>query len=77
MTDKNTNADSFANNVANSVENHLEQLAKNKTDKTAKIENDEFSDSELANLVNPARLKALLDESDAFLNGMQDLIDDE
>lgn len=70
-------ANSIANTVADCVESHLEQLAQNKKDKTAQIENDEFSDTELASLVNPKRLQALLDDSDAFLTNMQNMMDDE
>ena len=53
----------------------LEDLtAEGKT--TTLIENQSFTDAELARLVNPKRLQALLEQSDNFLSGLANELND-
>ena len=43
---------------------------------TTLIENQSFTEAELASLVNPKRLQALLDQSDSFLSGLANELND-
>jgi hypothetical protein len=43
---------------------------------TTLIENQSFSDAELASLVNPKRLQELLEQSDSFLSGLANELND-
>ncbi|WP_131667581.1 hypothetical protein [Psychrobacter pygoscelis] len=65
--------------VANSVNRHLLKMEddKKETLEPASERDDyEFSPEELVCLVNSARLEALLEQSDAFINGLTGALND-
>lgn len=75
------------NSISNCVDEHLAQLeaqlketladlGKDKITQTS-INDAEFSEQELASLINQKKLQALLDESDGFINQINNQINKE